>query len=56
MGDKFPELIHSDLSRPKMFLDVIKKGDSMHVHTNTPKLSPRFYDPLIWNCALFVHS
>ena len=25
MGDKFPELIHSDLSRPKMFLDVIRR-------------------------------
>ena len=45
MGDKFPELIHSDLSRPKMFLDVIKKGDSMHVHTNTPNLVQGFMTP-----------
>ena len=57
MGGKFLELIHSNLSRPKMFLDIIEKEDSMHVNTyppgvlggvvrtRTPNISSEFNSP-----------
>lgn len=36
MGDKFLELIYSDLSRPKKFLDIFKE-DFVHIHPYTPQ-------------------
>lgn len=44
---KFLELIHSDLSRPEVFLDIIKK-EVLCMYILIPhKLSPRLHDPLI---------